>query len=78
MLTMLSYTQNVWIVEFRPLIMLEIHGSTIHKIFVACVVLMEAMLPSLISNLMTATWLLLKLCQLHKTLILGKLWLESL
>ena len=45
MLTMLSYTQNVWTVGFRPLIMLEIHGSTIHNILVACVVLMEAMLP---------------------------------
>ena len=37
--------------------MLHIHESTIHKILVACVVLTEAMLHTLISNLMNAIWL---------------------
>ena len=62
--------------------MLQIHESTIHRIFVACAVLMEAMLPCF--NLkpddcnLASPNLVLKLSRLHKTLILVKLWLESL
>ena len=62
--------------------MLQIHESTIHRIFAVCVVLVEAMFPCFNvkpddCNLAT-TILLLKISQLHKTLILGKLWLEFL
>ena len=54
--------------------------STIHKIFVACVVLMEEIF--LCFNLkpndcnLSTTILVHKLSQLHKALILGRLWLE--
>ena len=62
--------------------MLQIHESTIHKIFVACVVLMEAIFPCFSlkpdeSNQVT-TILVHKLSQLHKTFILGSHWLELL
>ena len=62
--------------------MLQIHESTIHRIFVVCVVLMEAMFQCFNvklddCNLATAI-LLLKLSQLHETFILGKFWLEFL
>ena len=62
--------------------MLQIHESTIHRIFVACAVLIEAMFLCFKvkpddCNLAT-TILLLKLSQLHKKLILGKLWLGFL
>ena len=62
--------------------MLQIHESTIQITFVTYAVLMEAMFPC--SNLkpddcnLAATILALKLSQLHKTLILEKLWLEFL
>ena len=62
--------------------MLQIHESTIQIITVACLVLMEAMFPCF--NLkpdncnMATTILVLKSSQLHKTPILGKLWLEFL
>ena len=62
--------------------MLQIHESTIHRIFVARVVLMEAMFQCFYlkpgdCNLAT-TILEHKLSQLHKTLILGRFWLEFL
>ena len=94
MLTQLSYNQKVWAVGFNhdcvemPSIMvpyhnmLKIHERTTDRRFVAYVVLMEAMF--LCFNLkpddcnLATTILLLKLSQLHKTLILGKLWLEFL
>ena len=65
-----------------PWHVLQIHESTVHIVFVACVVLMETIfscfnLKTDDCNLATTT-LLLKLSQLHKTLILGKLWLEFL
>ena len=47
-------------------ILLQIHESTIHRVFVACVILMEAIFSRL------------QLCQLHETFILGRLWLEFL
>ena len=58
------------------------HESTIHRIFVAGVVLMEAIFPCFNfqpddCNLVT-TILVQKLSQLHKTLILGNLWLVFL
>ena len=62
--------------------MLQIHKCTIQIIIVACLVLMEAMFPCF--NLkqddcnMATTILVLKSSQLHKTPILGKLWLEFL
>ena len=62
--------------------MLQIHESTIHKILVAFVAV-AAMFFHVFNlkpdncNLAT-TNLLLKLSQLLKTLILGKLWLEFL
>ena len=62
--------------------MLQIHESTIQIILVACVILMEAMFPCF--NLkpddcnLTITILVHKLSQLHKTLILGRLWLVFL
>ena len=60
--------------------MLQSHENTIHRIFVACAVLMEAMFPRFNlkpddCNLATPI-LVLKLSQLHETLILVKLWLE--
>ena len=63
-----------WHIHFRE--------STIHIIFVACVVLMEAIFPCF--NLkpddcnLATTILVHKLSQLHKTLILGSFWLEFL
>ena len=57
--------------------MLQIHESTIHRIFVACAVFTEAILPCF--NLkrddcnLTTTILAQKLPQLHKTL--ERLWL---
>ena len=53
--------------------MLHAHDSTIHRIFVPCVVLMEAIFPCF--NLKhdgcnLATAILHKVSQLHKTLIL--------
>ena len=62
--------------------MLQIYESSIDKIFVTCVILMEAMFQCF--NLkpddynLATTILVLKISQLHKTLILGKLWLEFL
>ena len=62
--------------------MLKIHESTIHRIFVVCVVLIEAMFPCF--NLkpddcnLGTTILVVKLSHLHKILILGQLWLEFL
>ena len=62
--------------------MLQIYESTIPGISVVDVVSMEALFPCF--NLkpndcnLTAMILLLKLSQLHKTFILGKLWLEFL
>ena len=62
--------------------MLQIPKSTIHRIFAVCVVLMKAIFPyfnlklhecNLISKILSH-----KISQLHKTLILGKLWLEFL
>ena len=60
--------------------MLQIHESTIYRIFLACAGLMEAIFlcfnyKSEDYNLAT-TILIHKLSQLHKTLILEKLWLE--
>ena len=61
---------------------LQIHESTIHRIIVARVVLMEAILPCF--NLkpddcnFSTTILIHKLPQLRKTLLLEKLWLEFL
>ena len=55
--------------------MLQIHESTVHRIFVAFVVLMEAMFPCV--NLksddcnLATTILVLKLSQLHKTALVG-------
>ena len=62
--------------------MLQINKSTAHRIFVACIALMEAILPCFDLkpddwNLVT-TILVHKLSQLHKTFMLGKLWLEFL
>ena len=60
--------------------MLQIHERTIHRIFMACVVLIEAI--TLCFNLkpddcnLAASILVHRLSQLHKTLKLGKLWLE--
>ena len=56
------------------------YDSTIHRMFVACVILLEGMFPcfNLIPgdcNLAT-TIVLLNFSQLHKTLIPGKLWLK--
>ena len=57
--------------------MLQIHESTIHRIFAACVVFIEEILPCF--NLkrddcnLTTTILVQKLPQLHKTL--ERLWL---
>ena len=62
--------------------MLQIHESTIRRIFVTYVVLMEAI--SSCFNLkpdgfnLATTILIMKLSQLHETLILEKLWLEFL
>ena len=51
-------------------------------IFVTCVVLVEAMFPCFnlkpVDCNLATTMLLLKLCRLHKILLLGKLWLEFL
>ena len=59
--------------------MLQIHESVIHRMFLPCVVLMEAIFPCFNlrpdnCNLATPI-LVLKLSQLQKTLILGRLWL---
>ena len=60
--------------------MLQIYESTIHRIYVAGLVLMEAMF--LCFNLkpddckVATMILLLKFFKSHKTLILGKLWLD--
>ena len=62
--------------------MLQIHKRAIYRIFVTCVVLMKAIFPCF--NLkpddynLPTTILEHKLSYLHKTLILGKLWLEFL
>ena len=61
---------------------LQIHESTIHRFSVACTVLMEAIFPCFIlkpddCNL-TTTILVPKLSKLHKTLILGRFWMEFL
>ena len=59
-----------------------IHESTIHITFVVRVVLMEAIFPCI--NLKHDDWnvfttiLVHKLSQLHKTLIMGRLWLVFL
>ena len=64
--------------SLHTLWMAPIHESTIHIVFVACVVLMEGMF--LCFNLkpddcnLATTILLHKLSQLHKTLMLGRLW----
>ena len=59
--------------------MLQIHESTIHIIFVGLVGLMEALFPCFNLKLddcnLATTILVHKLSQLHKTLILGRLWL---
>ena len=60
--------------------MLQIHERAIHRIFMACVVLIEAII--LCFNLkpddcnLAVSILVHRLSQLHKTLKLGKLWLE--
>ena len=62
--------------------MLQIQESTIHSISVACIVLIEAIFSCF--NLkpddcnLATTILVHKLSQLHKTLIMGRLWLEFL
>ena len=62
--------------------MLQIYESTIRRLFVACVVLMEAMFPCF--NLksddcnLDTTILVHKLSELDKVLILGQLWLAFL
>ena len=63
--------------------MLQIHESTVHRVFVAYLVLMEAIIPCFNlgpddCNLATTTITVHKLSQLHKTLMLGKLRLEFL
>ena len=62
--------------------MLQIHESTFHRNFMTCVVLMVAMFPCFNFKPddcdLATTILLIKLSQLHKTLILGKFWLEFL
>ena len=66
----------------RTLWVAPIYESTIHRIFVTYVVLMEAIFPYF--NLkphdcnLATTILGHKLFQLHKTLILGRLWLVFL
>ena len=60
----------------------KLMGSTINRIFVACVVLVEAISPCFSlkpddCNLAT-TILVPKISQLHKKLVLGKLWVEFL
>ena len=62
--------------------MLQIHESTIHRIFAACEFLMEGIFPRF--NLkpddcsLPTTILVHELSQSHKTHIPGKLWLEFL
>ena len=66
----------------RTLWIAPIHESTLHRIFVACAVLMEVIFACV--NLepddcnLATTNLVHKLSQLHKTLILGRLWLVFL
>ena len=62
--------------------MLQIYESAIHRIFVACAVIMEAKFPYFnlkldVRNLAT-TNLVHKLYELHKKIKLGMLWLEFL
>ena len=56
--------------------MLQVHESTIHRIFAACIILMGAIFPCVNlkpDDCKLATKILVhKLSQLHKTLILGK------
>ena len=60
--------------------MLQIHESTIHITFVACIVLMEAIFPCF--NIKPDNWnlatslLVYKLSHLHKTFIVRTLWLK--
>ena len=52
----------------------QIHDSAIQRIFVACVVLMEAILPCFYQDCNLAIAILVQhFSQLHEILILGKL-----
>ena len=82
LLLVMAMCRNAFHNDVIGYICYKLMGSTVNRIFVACVVLVEAISPCF--NLkpddynLATTILVPKISQLHKTLVLGKLWVEFL